>query len=180
VNSFLDWAIPVGTVVLGIGIPVYAIIIYNDLIHYRNNCYKAWANIDVLLKQRHDELPKLIDVCKQYKGYERDLFEELTRLRTAYDATESRDQRAKIENQYNRAFGQFRAVAEAYPEIKANEVYQQLMRRVTELESAIADRREHYNDSVNIYNIQVGLFPELIVAKLFGFKGRRFLKVTLE
>jgi LemA protein len=178
--DLLDWATPLAMTVLIVGIPVYAIIIYNDLIHFRNNCYKAWANIDVLLKQRHDELPKLIDVCKQYQGFEMALFEKLTQLRTAYDATESRDQRVKIENQYNRAFGQFRAVAEAYPEIKANEMYQHLMHRVTELESTIADRREHYNDNVNIYNIQVGLFPELIVAKLFGFKGRRFLKVTLE
>jgi LemA protein len=179
VSAILDWAIPGGSVVLAAGVPVYVIIIYNDLVHYLNNCYKAWANIDVLLKQRHDELPKLVDVCRQYQDFEMGVLEKLTRIRSAFDGTESRNERARFENQFNRAFAQFRAVAEDYPKLRANENYRHLMKRITGLESVIADRREHYNDQVNIYNIQVGLFPELIVARLFGFKGRRFLKVTL-
>jgi len=178
-STILEWAIPVGSVILAVAVPVYAIIIYNDLIHYLNNCYKAWANIDVLLKQRHDELPKLVEVCRQYQDFEMQVLTELTRIRSAYDGTASRNERARFENQFNRAFAHFTALAEDYPTLKANAIYQQLMKRITGLESVIADRREHYNDSVKIYNIQVGLFPELIVAKVFGFKGRRFLKVTL-
>lgn len=175
--TFLEWAIPVSAVVLVVGLPVYAIIIYNDLIHFRENCYKAFANIDVLLKQRHDELPKLVEVCEQYQEVERSLLTELTQIRSAYDATHSRDERVHLENRFNRSFDRFKATVEAYPDLKSNANFMALMQRISGVETEIAARRELFNDHINIYNIQVGIFPELLIARLFGFEPRRFLKV---
>ena len=142
----------------------YLIVIYNNLISLKNNVSKNWSNIDVLLKQRYSELPKLIDTCKEYMAYEKDTLEKIVVARKA--ALSASDARDLI------ALGQ----AENYPNLKTNESFQRLQERISELESTIADRREFYNDSVNLNNIRIQQFPDILVARAFHFSAFDLLK----
>lgn len=162
-------------VFVGIGffLFIYFTVVYNNLIALKNNVKKAWANIDVLLKQRHDELPKLIEVCKQYMQYERDTLDKITKDRAhAVQAREQGDvtQLAKAEMMLKGSLGQLFALVENYPELKTNETYAHLRNRISGLENTIADRRELYNESATINNIRLEQFPDVLIAKLFHFK----------
>src|SRR4249919_3068316 len=129
----------------------YFVTMYNGLIALKNDIDKAWANIDILLKQRHDELSKLLDVCKGYMDYERDTLQKITQARSLYQQAISVDQKAQADQSMTSALRGFFAVAENYPQLKANDNFMSLQGRITELESQIADRREFYNDSVNTF-----------------------------
>lgn|SRR6185312_8913988 len=158
---------------------IYVISVFNGLVTLRNNVGKAWANIDVLLKQRHDELPKLVETCKQYMGYEQQTLEKVMQARAGVQqARESGDVAAlgPAEAAMRASIGKLYAVAEAYPQLKANESFQQLQSRISGLENGIADRREVYNDSTNLYNIRIESFPEMILARQFGFKESKLLE----
>jgi LemA protein len=151
----------------------YAAILYNSLVSVKNGVSKAWANIDVLLKQRHDELPKLVDTCRQYMLHEQGTLEKVVQARARVAAArESRNVNAlgAAEGTLRSGIVGLFAVAEGYPELKSNEQFLHLQSRISGLENAIADRREFYNDSVNINNVRIEQFPELILARLFGFK----------
>src|SRR6478752_10476554 len=160
------------------GIVGYVVMIYNGLIALKNDIDKAWANIDIMLKQRHDELPKLLDVCKGYMNYERDTLLKITQARSMYQQAVSLDQKAQADQSMTSALRGFFAVAENYPELKANNNFQQLQKRITELESQIADRREFYNDSVNTFNIRIQQIPDTFVAAFMNLKGREMFKVA--
>jgi LemA protein len=160
-------------------IVIYAIMIYNGLVQLKHAVSKSWANIDVLLKQRHEELPKLVEVCKQYKEFEQSTLQRVIEARArVQDARESGDIPAlgAAEGALRLGLGRLFAVAEAYPELRANENFMQLQSRITQLENAIADRRELYNESVNINNVRVEQFPDTVVARLFGFEYRPLLE----
>ncbi len=160
---------------------IYGISIYNNLVQIKHNVSAAWSNIDVLLKQRHDELPKLVETCKQYKEFEQATLERVTQARgQVQQARESRDLPALgiAETALRAGLGQLFAVVEAYPDLKANEHFMQLLKRVSGLEDAIADRRELYNDSVNINNVKVEQFPNSIVAGMFHFRKAQLLRFT--
>jgi LemA protein len=162
---------------------LYVIMVFNGLVSLKNNVKKAWANIDVLLKQRHDELPKLVETCKQYMGYERETLEKVMQARAGVQqARESGDVAAlgPAEGALRASIGKLYAVAEAYPQLKANESFQQLQSRISGLESAIADRREVYNDSTNLYNTRIQSFPELILARQFSFKEAKLLEFAAD
>ena len=162
-------------------VAVYIIIVYNSLVGIKNNVSKAWANIDVLLKQRHDELPKLVDTCRQYMKHEQDTLEKVIQARSRVsDARESHNVAAlgAAEGALRMGLGNLFAVAEAYPDLKANEQFLHLQSRISGLENAIADRREFYNDSVNINNVRIDQFPDLVVARLFNFKEADLLKFS--
>ena len=172
VGGFVFWAIVLVAV-------IYLVMIFNGLVALKNNVSKAWANIDVLLKQRHDELPKLVETCKQYMGYEQATLEKVMQARAGVQqARESGDMTAlgPAEGALRASIGKLYAVAEAYPQLKANESFQQLQSRISGLESAIADRREFYNDSTNLYNTRIQSFPELILARQLGFKEAKLLE----
>lgn len=152
---------------------VYGIVIYNRLVELKHNVSKSWSNIDVLLKQRHDEIPKLVEVCKQYMGYEKDTLTKVMEARNRVaNAREQQNMPAlgQAETQLRLGLGSLFAVAEAYPELKANQTFQHLQNRITDLESSIADRREYYNESVNLNNVRIEQFPDIIVARQFNFK----------
>lgn len=160
-------------------VAVYFIMIYNGLVNLKHNVAKAWANIDVLLKQRHDELPKLVETCKQYMKYEQETLEKVMKARSQVaDARESHDMGAlgAAEGSLRGLLGNLFAVAEAYPELKANETFRHLQGRITGLENAIADRREFYNDSVNLNNVRIEQFPDVIVARMFNFQPADLLE----
>jgi LemA protein len=157
---------------------VYVVGVYNMLVRLANNIDKAWSNIDVILKQRHDELPKLVEVCNSYMIHERETLESVTKARTAYSTGLNIDDKAQAENQIVGALGKLFAVAEQYPDLKANQEFLAIHQRISALESTIADRREFYNDSVNLYNIAIEQIPTLWVAQQVGYSARPLLTVA--
>ena len=155
----------------------YLIMLYNGLVALKNDIDKAWANIDVLLKQRHDELSKLLDVTKGYMEFERDTLTKITQARSQYQQAVTVDQKAQADQSMTSALRGFFAVAENYPELKANANFLQLEQRITQLENQIADRREFYNDSVNTFNIRIQQVPDTFVAAFMRLTPRTMLKV---
>jgi LemA protein len=160
-----------------IGLVVYAVMIFNGLIALKNDVAKAWANIDILLKQRHDELPKLVEVCKGYMNHERDTLERITQARSQYQQAVSVDQKAQADLGTTSALRGLFAVAENYPQLKANENFLKLQNRITELENEIADRREFYNDSVNTLNIRIQQMPDTFIAAFMNLKPSPMFRV---
>jgi LemA protein len=162
---------------------VFAISLYNSLVSVKNAVSKAWANIDVLLKQRHDELPKLVDTCKQYMQHEQTTLERVIQARTRVaDAREAKNIGAlgAAESALRSGLGSLLALVESYPELKANEQFLHLQSRISGLENAIADRREFYNESVNINNVSIEQFPQLLIARCFKFKPFELLQFETE
>ena len=161
----------------------FGIFIYNNLVTLKHSVSKSWSNIDVLLKQRHDELPKLVEVCKRYMQYEQETLEKITQARSAVmEARSDGDiqQLGQAESQLRMGLGHLFALAENYPELKANSSFQQLQGRITQLENGIADRREVYNEAVNLNNVRIEQFPDVIVARLFNFKDFSLLEFAQE
>ena len=169
-------------VVLG-SIAAYVMFTFNQLINLKHNVGLAWSNIDVLLRQRHDELPKLVETCRQYMKFEQETLEKVMQARTQVaSARDARDVAALGQAEVNlrASVGRLFALAEAYPELKTSEQFQHLQARISALENAIADRREFYNDSVNISNVRIEQFPDNVVAAVFGFKAFQLLRFDLQ
>ena len=173
-----------GTIItLGILIVIatYGVTIYNNLVQIKHNVTKAWANIDVLLKQRHDELPKLVETCKQYMKFEQDTLTRVIEARSkVFTAREAQNVPAlgQAEGGLRAALGSLFALAESYPDLKANQTFQQLQTRISSLENAIADRREFYNESVNVNNVRIEQFPDTVIASIFAFKPAQLLEFS--
>lgn len=167
-------------ILIGVAIVLYLVTIYNSLVRLKNDIDKAWSNIDVLLKQRHDELPKLIDTCKGYMQYEQKTFQAITEARSAYSNATTVPDKAQADNMLSGALKSLFAVAENYPDLKANNDFMQLQGRITELEEKIADRREFYNDDVNTYNIRIQQLPDVFIARLMNYQPHDLFKVTEE
>lgn len=171
------------SILVGIAVLVcilVCILIYNNFVRLKKNIEKAWANIDVILKQRHDELPKLIEVCKGYMQYEKSVLEELTKLRTQWMSATTTGERAKISEQISKALKELFAVAENYPQLKANETFQHLQVRISGLENELADRREFYNDCVTSFNTRLESIPDKWIGKLMNLKPYELFKVSEE
>ena len=170
-------------IVLGVLViaAVYGVTIYNHLVSLKHAVAKAWSNIEVLLKQRHDELPKLVEVCKQYMGYEQETLERVMQARSQVaSAQQAHDVKAlgAAEGLLRTGLGQLFAVAEDYPDLKANDNFRHLQQRISGLENTIADRREFYNESVNRNNVRIEQFPDVLVARLFGFQPFELLEFS--
>jgi len=163
-----------------IGFFLYFITIYNSLVRLKNDIQKAWSNIDVLLKQRHDELPKLIETCKGYMQYEQATLEKVIEARNAYSQSSSIGQKAQADNMITAALKSLFALSESYPDLKANNNFMQLQKRISELEERIADRREFYNDDVNTYNIRIQQLPDVFIAKMLNLQHHDLFKVSDE
>ncbi len=160
---------------------VIGVMIYNNLVDIKHTVSQAWSNIDVLLKQRHDELPRLVETCKHYMKFEQETLSRVMEARTRIaHARETGNLPAlgAAESILRAGLGQLYAVAEAYPELKASEKFQHLQTRITSLENGIADRREYYNEAVRNNNIRIEQFPEILIARWFGFGARSLLKFT--
>lgn len=167
-------------VVLGLiffGLVAYAITIYNGLVQVKNNIKKSWANIDVLLKQRADELPKIINSVKGYMAHEAGTLEKLTQARTQFLNATTVGEKAQADSAMSQALKSLFAVAENYPNLKANENFMQLQNRISGIENEIADRREFYNDNVNNYNIRIQSVPDMFFARPMGFSPEEMFKV---
>lgn len=159
---------------------ILLLLIYNNLVRLKNNVQKSWANIDVLLKQRSNELPNLIATVKGYMEHERTTLEVLTKARTDILKASTLSKKAAVDNIITETLKTLFAVVENYPNLKANENFLKLQTRITGLENELADRREFYNDSVNIYNIRIHSIPDVIVARMMKCTDEQFFKVSEE
>ncbi|MGA7751462.1 MAG: LemA family protein [Candidatus Sulfotelmatobacter sp.] len=164
----------------GAGVLIYAVILYNGLVRLRNENDRAWSNIDVLLKQRHDEIPNLVETVKGYMQHEQETLLVVTQARTASMSAASVGQKALADLQVASALRGLFAVTENYPQLKANENFLKLQNRISELEERIADRREFFNDDINTYNTRIGQIPDVFVASFMNLKPREMFKVSDE
>ena len=162
------------------GALIYIVILYNGLVRLRNENDRAWANIDVLLKQRHDEIPNLVETVKGYMQHEQQTLLAVTQARAASINAASIGQKAVADVKVASALHGLFAVAENYPQLKANQNFLKLQSRISELEERIADRREFFNDDVNSYNTRIAQIPDVFVASFMNLKPRAFFKVSEE
>jgi len=162
---------------------VWGVMIYNLLVSLKNNTDKAWSNIDVLLKQRNSELPKLIDTCKQHMKYEQETLEKVIKARNLVESAmkaKNMQQLSAAEAQLEVGLNGLFAVAENYPELKASDGFLRLQTRISTLEDSIADRREFYNDTATTNNTRVEQFPDNIISNAFSFKKYDMLEFQPE
>jgi LemA protein len=165
-------------IVLG-SLVLLSIIIYNGLISKRNQVQNAYSSIDVMLKKRADLIPNLVATVKGYAKHEQALFEQVAKLRTTTLASNtSPADRFTAENQLAHTVNKIIAVGEAYPDLKANQQFMQLMASLNETEEQISAARRAYNAAVNIYNTSVDLFPVNILARLFSFQRLALFQAT--
>ena len=161
-------------------IVLWLVTAYNGLIGLRNRVDNAWAQVEVQLKRRYDLIPNLVETVKGYAAHEQQTFERVIAARNAAQSAQGPAEQAQAENLLTGALRQLFALAEAYPELKTNETFLHLQTRITGLENSIADRREFYNDSVNVNNVRVEQFPDTLVARLFGFGQFSLLRFATE
>ncbi len=154
----------------------FLVSLYNRLVRYRNRAENAWAQIDVQLKRRHDLVPNLVESVKGYAAHERETFDEVTKARTAAQQAQGPAQAAAAENVLTQALGRLFAVAEAYPQLRATENFQQLQAQLTDLESNIAVSRQVYNDTVLTYDNALETVPTSIIAGMFNFRPREYFQ----
>lgn len=173
----MNLVIALGFLFVIVACVVYLATLYNGLVALKNDIDKSWANIDVMLKQRHDELTKLLDVTKGYADFERETLTKITQARSQYQQAVTVDQKAQADQTMTSALRGFFAIAENYPDLKANANFMQLEQRITALENQIADRREFYNDCVNTFNIRIQQVPDTFVASFMQLTPRTMLKV---
>ncbi len=164
-------------VLIVIGLVSWFFTVYNGLIHVKENIKKSWANIDVLLMQRSDEIPKLIKVLKSFVKHEKTMFDNVMDARKSYLGANSIDEKADADNQISDALKSVFALSEAYPELRSNDNFLNLQDRISGLENEIADRRELYNESVNNYNIRIQSLPDVLIANALGLGSQKMFKV---
>jgi LemA protein len=154
--------------------------IYNSLLAVNENINKAWANIDVTLKQRYDELPQLLKICEQYVEYEEDMIQKIMSAREKMVQGKDVSEKAAGFNELTAGIKGLLAVSEAYPDLKANVQYAQIQSRLSHLEETLADRREFYNDSVNIFNTRIQQIPDVFFANILGYQRKQMFEVNNE
>lgn len=156
---------------------IWLIVIFNGLIRLRNRTDEAWSDIDVQLKRRYDLIPNLIETVKGYAAHEKQLFEKVTEARTKAMQSGSIEERGQNENMLSGALKSLFAVAENYPNLKANENFLQLQTELTDTEDKIQAARRFYNGNVRDFNTKIEVFPNNLVASILGFAKREFFQV---
>ena len=152
--------------------------VYNGLIQVKENIKKSWANIDVLLMQRSDEIPKLVKVLKSFVKHEKKMFDTIMEARSFYLGASSVSEKADADNEMSSALKSIFALSEAYPELRSNDNFLKLQERISGLENDIADRRELYNESVNNYNIRIQSLPDAFIANSMNLAAEEMFKVV--
>ena len=151
--------------------------VYNGLIQVKENIKKSWANIDVLLMQRSDEIPKLVKVLKSFVKHEKKMFDSIMEARSFYLGASTVAEKADADNEMSSALKSIFALSEAYPELRSNDNFLKLQERISGLENDIADRRELYNESVNNYNIRIQSLPDAFIANSMNLASEEMFKV---
>ncbi len=171
-----------GGIILGLLVlfVFYLFSVYNGLVSLRNNVDKAWANIDVLLKQRSDLIPNLVQTVKGYMKYEKQTLIDITALRASIMTAHGPQETAKHSEAITASLKTIFAVSEKYPDLKADDNFLDLQKQLTEMENGIADRREFYNDSVMLYNTRIKSLPDSIIAGMFHFTETEYFRAVEE
>lgn len=164
----------------GVAAVLYGVTLYNGLVNLDKSTARAWSNIDVLLKQRHDELPKLVSTVESYMAHERETLQRVIEARSRVEAARGVNETAEASGKLTGALRQLFAVAEGYPDLKADSSFQHLQSRISEVEEQIADRREFYNHAVNQFNIRIHQIPDLFIAGWLNLTDREYFKATGE
>jgi len=156
---------------------IYFVIIFNGFKRLISNIEMSQSNIDVLLKQRFDEIPNLVRVCKGYIGYESKILKDITELRSKFETTRTIINKNKLNQILTDKMNSLDSIVESYPNLKSSEQFLNLQRRISEIEMEIADRREFYNDGIAVFNTRVESFPDIIIAKIImGYKKQQMFK----
>lgn len=159
------------------GLPViWAIVIYNLLVRDKNRVLTAWSDIDVQLKRRHDLIPKLVEAVKQYAKYESTTLSHITELRAQSAAMSDIVKKGELESELGGAVNKLIALAEDYPELKASDSYLDLQKNLTDVEQHLQYARRYYNGAVRNLNIRIDSFPDLLIARLFGYRPAQFFQ----
>jgi len=166
-------------VIIG-GVALMAIGMYNSLVTLRNRCDNGWSQIDVQLRRRYDLIPNLVETVKGYAKHESTVFQNVTQARAAAVNAQGVKEQGQAENVLSGALKSLFAVAENYPELKANQNFLMLQEELAGTESKVAYARQFYNDTVMKYNMRTQMFPSSIIANMFGFKGRDYFQIEEE
>lgn len=154
--------------------------IYNKLVALKNNYEKAFRNIDVILMQRAEEVPELVKIASKFMEHETAMLTNLTKLRTDFLNAKTVEEKIENANAFSQSMKNLFAVSENYPTLSSNSNFLELQRRVSQMEDKIADRREFFNDSVNLYNVGIQEFPNFILAKMIGYQTQGLFIVTTD
>lgn len=167
-------------VILGIVVvlALWAVGIYNGLIRLKNRVDEAWSDIDVQLKRRYDLIPNLVSTVKGYATHEKEVFEKVTAARTQAMGAQSAHDKAQAENMLSQTLKSLFAVAEAYPDLKANQNFLELQRELSDTEDKIQASRRFYNGNVRDFNTKIQVFPNNIFAGMLGFSAREFFEAA--
>ena len=166
----------VSAVLLVVGL--FIIIVYNSLVKLRNSVKDHWSQIDVQLKRRFDLIPNIVETVKAYAKHEEETLKEVVEARNLYENSNTHEEAINADLKLNEYVPKLIALAESYPELKANENFIHLQKELAETEDKIAYARQFYSDSVLKYNNKIQMFPNNIVAKLFGFKSEQFFEAN--
>jgi len=174
----MGWTLVSTLIVIAIiALAAFAIALYNRLVTLRNRCQNAWAQIDVQLRRRYDLIPNLVETVKGYATHERETLERVVEARNAAMATTGVQERGAAENALTATLRSVFALAEAYPDLKANSAFADLQAQLTDTEGKIAYARQFFNDAVMTYNMAVQQFPANMVAGTFGFQEREYFEI---
>ena len=169
-----------GLLILGgvvLAVSLWLISSYNSMVRLRNMVQNSWAQIDVQLKRRFDLVPNLVETVKGYAAHEKEVLEKVTQARSMVQSAQSIDQRQQAENQLTNTLRSLFAVAEAYPQLKANDNFRDLQQQLTVLEEKIAFSRQFYNDTTMKFNTTIQSFPTNLLAGMFGFQALPYFEV---
>lgn len=169
-------------ILIGVAVLVFIwlIAVYNSLIKLRNRTDEAWSDIDVQLKRRYNLIPNLVESVKGYAKHERELFEKVTKARTAAMGAQTVEEHGKAENMLSGALKSLFAVAESYPDLKANQNFLELQRELSDTENKIQAARRFYNGNVRDFNIKIEVFPNNLIAGMLNFTKKEFFEVEEE
>jgi LemA protein len=170
----------VGLLIIIGAVAIIAIGMYNSLVTLRNRCDNGWSQIDVQLRRRYDLIPNLVETVKGYAKHEREVFEKVTQARAAAANAQGVKAQAEADNMLTGALKSLFAVAEAYPDLKANQNFLMLQEELAGTEGKIAYARQFYNDTVMKFNMKQQVFPSNIIANMFGFKTREYFQIEEE
>jgi len=161
-----------------LGLLLYVVGIYNSVVSLDRGVGQVFGNLESVMKQRHDEIPKLVNACQAYMEHEAGLLERLTELRTSYQQAASAEEKVAIENELTRALGKLNLTWENYPDLKANQQFLKVHERISSLETTLNDRREQFNEAVTQHNVLIAQFPALLIASLFSWREKPTLEIS--
>jgi LemA protein len=173
----VDTVVVIASIAIAVLLVLFLIATFNRLVRLRNRAENAWAQIDVQLRRRADLVPNLVETVRAYAAHERETFQAVTEARAQVGRARTVEQRAEAENVLTQALGRLLAVAEAYPELRATEQFQDLQRQLADIEQKLAVSRQVYNDTVLTYETARETFPTNLLAGMLGFGPREYFEV---